>query len=163
MSQITLRYSVEAKDIMDVRRLVESTGFFNAEEIMIAGELVEEKLTKESSSYHFLFAEQDKKIIGYTCFGLIPFTDGRFDLYWIAVSPLFQKQGLGKLLLNETEKLVLHQQGVKLYTETSGREDYLPPRNFYLRNKYQQVAELPDFYRTGDSKVLYCKDLQGLH
>jgi D-alanine-D-alanine ligase len=42
-----------------VRRLVESTGFFNAEEIVIAGELVQEHLAKgDASGYFYVFAEE---------------------------------------------------------------------------------------------------------
>lgn len=160
MTTLALRSSIQKSDITAVRKLVTKTGFFNAEEILIAGELLEEKLAEgEACSYHFLFAENASGMIGYTCFGLIPFTDRRFDLYWIAVDPDLQKQGIGKILLQSTENIVAQQGGVKVYAETAGRRDYLPTRNFYVRNGYQQVAELIDFYRAGDNKIIFCKNL----
>ncbi len=160
MTKISFRSAVRTNDVANVRKLVESTGFFNAEEILVAGELVEEKLKLGSaSSYNFLFAENADGVIGYTCFGLIPFTDRRFDLYWIAVSPNFQKQGIGKALLQATENVIIQQDGARIYTETSGRLDYLPTRNFYVHNGYEQVGELLDFYRAGDDKVIFHKRL----
>lgn len=160
MTKILLRSSVQSNDIIQVKNLVANTGFFSAEEILVAGELVEEKLLKgENCSYQFLFAETADGIVGYTCFGLIPFTDRRFDLYWIAVDPTLQKQGIGKMLLQNTETLIVQQDGVTIYAETSGRLEYLPTRNFYVGNGYQSVAELLDFYRTGDNKVIFCKNL----
>jgi len=42
-----------------VRGIVESSGFFSAEEVEIAVQLVQERLTKGiQSGYHFLFAER---------------------------------------------------------------------------------------------------------
>lgn len=160
MTNLVFRTSVQTDDVNAVRELVTKTGFFNAEEISVAGELVAEKLAqKNACSYHFLFAEHNAEMIGYTCYGLIPFTDRRFDLYWIAVDPVRQNHGIGKILLQNTEKLIKEQGGLQVYTETSGRLEYLPTRNFYAHNGYQQVAELLDFYRAGDSKVIYSKNL----
>lgn len=160
MTKLSLRTIVQASDVAAVRELVSDTGVFNAEEILVAGELVEEKLRQGNScSYNFLFAENADGIIGYSCFGLIPFTDRRYDLYWIAVRPDLQKQGLGRTILQSTENVILQQDGLRIYTETSGRIDYLPTRNFYQRQGYEQVAELLDFYRSGDNKVIFYKNL----
>ena len=37
----------------------------------------------EKSHYHFLLAEKGGTLAGYTCFGRIPLTAERYDLYWI--------------------------------------------------------------------------------
>jgi len=65
---------------------VASTGFFNAAEVGIAGELVTERLTKGlRSGYHFVLAERGSRLVGYACYGPIDGTQDSFDLYWIAV------------------------------------------------------------------------------
>lgn len=154
------RQAVQIGDVARIRELVADTKVFTPEEISVAGELVEEKLLKGiDCSYQFLLVENATEVLGYTCFGSIPLTEQRYDLYWIAVDPSYQNQGLGKQLLQQTEQLVVLLGGQHLYAETSGRKEYLPTRNFYRNNNYQQVAELNNFYRDGDNKVIYCKIL----
>lgn len=160
LQELTWRQELHVDDVKRIRQLVATTGMFSIEEIQVAGELLEERLEKgESTGYHFLLAEHAGQVIGYACFGLIPFTDQRFDLYWIAIDPNYQNQGIGKLLLQQTEKIIQTLGGAYIYAETSGRDLYLPTHHFYQRNGYQKLAELADFYRDGDSKVIYGKRL----
>ena len=52
------RTEVKASDVEAVRVLVSETGFFNAEEVAIAVELVEESLERgKASGYEFVFAD----------------------------------------------------------------------------------------------------------
>lgn len=158
---ITWRQTVQHSDIQNVCKLAANTHVFSTEEIKVAGELVEECLQKgeDISGYSFLFVEEAGHLIGYTCFGIIPFTDHRYDLYWIAVDPQRQQKGLGKELLKRTEQIITQRGGQNVYAETSSRAVYLPTRNFYCRNDYQEIAVLPNFYSDGDSKVIYYKYL----
>jgi|SRR5579885_2706034 GNAT superfamily N-acetyltransferase len=154
------RHEVCQADIAGIRQLTAGTGVFSAEEIQVAGELVESRLQHgESSGYYFLLATSDDRIIAYTCYGNIPFTDRRYDLYWIAVDRDFQKHGLGRDVLKRTEQLIQAAGGLRVYAETSGRAQYASTHQFYERNGYQKIAELDDFYKSGDSKIIYCKFL----
>ena len=139
---VTLRYEVTETDIGRVR------------------EIVEERVRRgDASGYFFAFAERSGNVIAYVCYGPIPCTANSFDIYWIAVHSDEQKHGLGKWLMTLTEDLIRHQNGRRIYVETSGRPDYLPTRHFYDRCGYSPVAELPEFYGEGDSKVIYLKVL----
>src|SRR5262245_29936796 len=101
------RHAVQFSDIVSVRQLTASTGVFSAEEIQVAGELVESRLQQgESSGYHFLFAIHHGQLIAYTCYGMIPLTDKRYDLYWMVVDKDFQKLGLGREILMRTEQWI---------------------------------------------------------
>ena len=147
-------------DIDRVRELVKATGFFTPDEVGIAVELVEDALKEgPSSGYNFLLLESEGRLVGYACYGLIPATDTSYDLYWIAVDPGAQGKGLGKRLLYEAEDRIRKLGGRKVYIETSSRNQYAPTRCFYLRCGYQEDAILKDFYRDGDSKVIYSKVL----
>ncbi len=149
------------EDIKNIREIVSSTGFFSDEEVGIAVELVEERLTKgEASGYFFLFAELDGRTIGYSCFGPIPATKLSYDLYWIAVHKEFQKFGLGKILLSESEKEINSLGGKRIYVETSGKEQYVSTRKFYLACSYKEEAVLEDFYAPDDAKYLYLKVME---
>lgn len=153
-----LRENIKPEDPENVKKIVSSTGFFNDEEVDIAVELAEERLSKGlESGYHFLFLEIDDKTVGYSCFGPIPATKFSYDLYWIAVHKENQNLGLGKILLNESEIAISKLGGNRIYVETSGREQYISTRKFYIACDYKEEAVLEDFYAPGDAKYLYLK------
>jgi D-alanine-D-alanine ligase len=157
---LVLRYEPCPQDIRDIRELVESTGFFHPYEVDVAVELMEDRLTKGSASdYHFIFIEQKDLLAGYVCYGPIPCTARSFDMYWIAVHPDFQNQGLGRILNDETERLVSQMGGQRIYIETSQSATYGPTRVFYQRCGYRFEAILEDFYSPRDGKVIGCKTI----
>jgi ribosomal protein S18 acetylase RimI-like enzyme len=96
---------------------------------------------------------------GYVCYGPTPHTDGVFDLYWIAVDPKQQGQGIGQLLLRFVENEVRRQRGRMLLIETSSKESYAPTIRFYERSGYEEISRIKDFYRLANDKVVYCKKL----
>jgi GNAT superfamily N-acetyltransferase len=158
---IEFRTSVTEKDLAAVRQMAESTGFFYPEEVDTAVELVEERLARgPRCGYHFLFAEQDGRAVGYTSFGPIALTKESYDLYWIVVAKDYRGKGLGTRLLAQTEEAIASFGGSRVYIETSARPLYTPTRAFYLARGYTQVAELEDFYAPGDAKAMYLKVLR---
>lgn len=161
MKTFTYRQHIEPSDIEAIAGLVESSGFFSDEEIEIAIQLAEEKIDqKDASSYRFLFAEDGERVLGYTCYGLVPATAYSYDVYWIVVSDDVRGQGLGKLLMAETEKLIRLSGGRNIYAETSSREQYKPTQKFYEACGFHQEAFLQNFYNEGDSKIIYAKVLK---
>ena len=159
-ASLVFRENVLPGDPGAVREIVASTGFFYDHEIAVAVELVDERLQKGlQSGYLFLFAEQDGRTVGYSCYGEIACTSGSYDLYWIAVHDEFRNRGIGKILLEKTEALIAARQGRAVWVETSGQEKYAPTRKFYLRFGYKEEAVLRDFYGANDDKVIYVKRL----
>jgi ribosomal protein S18 acetylase RimI-like enzyme len=158
MNDFFYRQQIKHSDIGAITDIVKSSGFFSAEEIDIALELAEEKLTQpHDSSYQFLFAEKENRVVGYTCYGLIPATHSSYDIYWIAVLKDMRGHGLGKLLMAETENLIAVGGGRQIYVETSSRDQYKPTHKFYESCGYHQEAFLKNFYSEGDSKIIYSK------
>lgn len=156
--QITLREAVEPRDLAAVRSIIERTGFFRSDEVAIAVELVDERLSRgEASGYHFVFAEQGDEVVGYTCYGDIACTLGSFDLFWIAVDPRFQRHGIGCMLMAAVESRVAALGGRRIYIDTSGKPQYEPTRAFYERCGFRCEARLADFYAPGDDRVIYAK------
>lgn len=158
--EYVLREAPVPSDRESIRRIVESTRFFRADEVAVAVELVDERLTRgEASGYWFLFAERDGAVVGYACHGEIACTLGSHDLYWIAVDAREQGRGLGRRLLEAVERGILARGGRHIYIETSNRPQYEPTRGFYLRCGYEIAAVLTDFYDRGDDKVVLRKIL----
>lgn len=155
---LVLRTDVQARDRLAVRRIVEATGFFRPDEIEIAVELVEERIAKgPPSGYEFLFVEHNDSVVGYACYGPIACSLGSYDLYWIAIDPAYQKQGLGQKLMAEVEQRIQNAGGRHIYIETSSLEQYTPTRTFYARCGYEVCATLSDFYDQNDDKVIWRK------
>lgn len=162
---VTWRTEVRESDADAIRRLVARTDMFTSEEVAIAAELVQERVSRgRISGYEFIIGEsnggeRDGAIIAYACYGLVPGTEDRYDLYWIAVDRDLQGKGTGRETHMRVEQAVRQAGGCRLYADTSSREQYAPTRRFYRGLGYRKVAELHDFYREGDGKVVYMKEL----
>ena len=160
IEELRINESLHSSDVSAIGELVTNSGVFRSEEIMIAMELAEDRLSGKDSSYNFLcLRDIDGNLYGYSCYGEIPLTDKRFDLYWIVIDNSLRGSGYASQLLQETEKQIISMEGKQLYAETSGTEAYAPARSFYLKNGFKEVASFPDFYRDGDAKIVYCKNL----
>lgn len=156
---------LRARDRPAVARILDSTGNFTPTEIATALELVDAWLSAgESSGYYCLVldASPDPEHIdvqGYVCYGPTPLTESTFDLYWIAVDRASQGRGFGRLLVEFTEREVRRLHGTLLLIETSSQESYGSTIHFYERTGYALVARVPNFYRTGDDKLIFAKTL----
>ena len=154
------RENIQADDVERIRQLVRDAAVFSEEEIDISAELVRERLEKGvASGYYFIMGELENRFCGYTCFGPVPASKESFSLYWIVLENSFRSQGVGKRLLDITEKRVLEMGGRRLYAETSSREVYAPARKFYLSNGFEQVALFDQYYAPDDDKIVYLKIL----
>jgi ribosomal protein S18 acetylase RimI-like enzyme len=160
LADLAFRTIPTSADPARIRGLAQATGFFYDYEVDIAEELVVERLAKgEASGYHFVFADRDDRVVGYTCYGPIACTQSSWDLFWIAVAPDGQRLGLGRELMRRAEALIRQASGTRVYVETSARPQYLSTRAFYERIGYEIASLLPEFYGPGDAKATYCKVL----
>ena len=158
---LVIRTEVRQEDRDVVRHLAESTNFFRPDEVDVAVELVDAFLANgEASGYEFLFAEQDDRVVGYICYGLIGCTLGSYDVYWIVVDRQQQGAGIGRRLLRQAEQGLASRNARLVYIETSNKPQYEPTRQFYLRCGYEVAAVLADFYDDGDDKVVLVRDLR---
>lgn len=157
---ILFRETLHADDPEHIYHIAESCALFYLEELQVARELVQERLSRgEASGYYFIVAEDQGMPVGYTCFGPVPMTRNRFDLYWIAVMKSCQGTGIGRQLMQRTEARIQVMAGERIYVETSSRDDYAATHRFYHACQYRQEAVLQDYYAPGDDKVIYMKVL----
>ena len=158
--QMILRDEVRPGDGEIVFRLCQSSGFFSPAEVEVAVEMAEERLAKGGrSGYHFLFAEEEGSVLGYACYGPIPFTESSWDLYWLVVDDRNRGQGVGRKLQAEAEKRMGLGGGRQVYIYTSSRDQYLPTRRFHERRGYCQEATLRDYYNPGEHLIIFVKRL----
>lgn len=150
-----------SQDRQPIYNILQETNMFTLSEINVALELIDTFLFNKQQQDYIIYVAEDSatEVVGYICFGATPATVGTFDIYWIAVSPAFQAKGIGKQLLFYAENQVIERNGRLIIIETSSKEDYLSTRKFYLNNNYQIVAQIKDFYRPGDDRVIFAKNI----
>lgn len=98
--------------------------------------------------------------LGVAYFGPDPNTDRKWDLWMIAVDPTRQGEGIGGELLRSVEAHARDGDGRLLLIETSSLPRFDATHAFYRKHGYVEVARIPDFYRDGDSKVIFAKRLR---
>lgn len=154
------RAALREDDVVAVRELVKLTGVFSGIEVGWAGEIIETALRNPATSgYHALMADGPDGLEGYACYGPIEGTDNRFDLYWIAVSPLAQGKGLGRRLLAASVEDARRRGATHMFIDTSTRNDYVAARALYKSQGFELQGMLVDFYSDGDSKAIFGRRL----
>jgi GNAT superfamily N-acetyltransferase len=143
---LTIR-PLDPKDRMPLLTILRKTGAFTSQEIDVALELIDIVLKdphQRDYQIHCLVDDRDQPI-GYICYGPVPMTQGTFDLYWIAVDPRFQKQGLGEKLVSVMEEKVKGGGGRMILADTSSIPSYEGTHRFYRRRGFQEVARILDY------------------
>ncbi|MFH0809176.1 MAG: GNAT family N-acetyltransferase [Pseudomonadota bacterium] len=152
-----------APDRRPLERLLAATAAFNAADVAVALELIDDILAKgEHSDYRAVCAEAEAEALaGFICFGRIPLTEASFDLYWIVVGPNHQGRGVASRLLAAIEPVCSQAGGTQLFAETSSLDAYAPARAFYEATGFHLVSRIPDFYAPGNDRLTYAKRLGG--
>lgn len=146
-------------DVAPLRRILQDTNFFSDEEVATALELMDIFLCDPNQHDYDLYTAVSAKgeAAGYICVGPTPLTHGTYDLYWVAVDPDLQRQGVGKQLILFAGEIIRSKGGRLLIAETSSQPKYESTRRFYITQNFQQLACIKDYYRQGDDLVIYGK------
>ena len=151
---------MSAADRPAVMQILRHTPEFKPYEVAVAEEVIDGYLQDpQGTGYHALVADEDSRVIGYICYGQTPCTVGTWDIYWIAVSGDARGKGTGGALTKAAEEDIRREQGRLILIETSSQPVYENTRRFYLGQKYEPVARIPDFYSPGDDLLIMQKRL----
>lgn len=151
----------KANDVKEIIALAKSTKVFTEDEIeCLEADLQEYFAAKNDDT--ILVYEIDKKILGFTQFGPLPITDNSWMLHWIAVSKQEQKAGIGKKLIQRAEATAKKKRARIMFIETSSKDEFEVPRNFYMRNGFMPISVVTDYYGIYDSKVIFSKNFMDL-
>jgi len=153
--------NILAKDRPAILKIIEATKMFSDAEIAVATELIDIVLQRPDQKDYLIYVSVNAEdaVCGYICIGPTPATEGTFDFYWMAIEPRLQGQGLGQALLHHAEQYVRSCHGRLIIIETSSQDKYYLTRKFYLKNNYSVIAQIKDFYRLGDDRLIYVKYL----
>jgi GNAT superfamily N-acetyltransferase len=153
---------MQPRDKAPVLELIRETGFFTPAEIAVAEELIDIFLGRpDQRDYDVVVVEGEGGApAGYMTWGPTPLAEDAYDLYWMAVSPREQGRGRGRELVVWLEAEVRGRNGRLIIIETSSQPKYHPTRQFYLGFGYREAARVADFYRPGDDRIIYTKDVR---
>lgn len=101
----------------------------------------------------------ENKVTGFICYGAHALTEGAYDMYWIAVDPVYQHRGIGRELVKKVEEEIRNLNGSLLIAETSSTPVYQPARDFYQNNGFDLEATVHDFYALDDHLLIYTKHI----
>jgi ribosomal protein S18 acetylase RimI-like enzyme len=153
--------SLVKKDRARLLSMLIKTRAFTSAEIDVAMELIDivlkDPIQKDYQIY--CMVDDQDQVIGYICYGSTPMALGTFDLYWVAVDPDFQEQGVGSKLLSFLEELVRAEGGRLILADTSTIPHYEKTLKFYIKNGFQEVGRVPDYYHPGNDRITFCRRL----
>ena len=72
-------------------------------------------------------------------------------------SILFRIKGIGSKLFGFLEDVVRGKGGRMILADTSTIPQYEKTQKFYLRNGFQEVARVADYYYPGNDRITFCK------
>lgn len=150
--------AIQAEDRDELARLLGQIEQFREDEVAVALELVDAAIGDPTSGYHAIVARTDR-LAGYICFGPTPMTAATWDLYWIAVSPALQGQGVGRALYGAFVAFLRAQGGRQVRIETSSKESYAATGGFYERLGFEIAGRLRDFYAEGDDLLIFYRQV----
>lgn len=154
--------SARLTDIPAIETIAVATDMFPAEEAGFLGELLRSVVSGEETRAQWWVAEQAGTVAGATYVAPEPFADRMWNLYFIAVDPTHQSQGIGQALMAHVEA-TLTATGPEvariLVVETSSTAQYDRTRTFYWRLGYDEEARIREFYGPNDDKIVFWKRL----
>ncbi|MDB5349370.1 MAG: Histone acetyltransferase [Planctomycetota bacterium] len=158
MTELILRDALRPEDRSHLERILRASGAFREEEVSVGLELADETLNpRPDTDYLWVLADRGGDLLGFACYGLVPMTEGTFDLYWIAVVPEARGSNVATRLDEAVTEAVRKRGGRWVLAETSSTEPYAAARRFYAKRGYCLVERIPDFYRDGDDRVTFGK------
>ena len=151
---------MNVEDKSGIIRMLENMPEFKPAEVAVAEEVLDDYLNdRMNSGYHIFVAEAESLLLGYICYGPTPLTEGTWDIYWLAVNPKNQSQGIGKDLLSFGETAIRENNGRMTLIETSSQPLYEAARRFYSSQGYELACRIADYYAPGDDKLIFVKRL----
>lgn len=137
--------------------IADAINLFTPPELEALGEMLAGSFEEDSESFWITYDDGEPRGVAY-CAPEV-YADGVGNLYFIAVHPDSQGQGIGGELLRYVEKMLAERGDRLLLVETSGLPDFEQTREFYRKNGYEEEARIRDFYKAGDDKIIFRKVL----
>jgi ribosomal protein S18 acetylase RimI-like enzyme len=157
---VKLRSDLKPEDVDLVPQIVAACGTFRVPQAERARTLVARRLAEgPACGFEALLAERKDDVVGFLLYGKDPLAVSSYDILWVAVEPSQQGQGIGRMLLEETERRIAAAGGTQVVVQALEHPEEPTSRAFYEHCGYTLVAVLEDYYGPGENQALYRKVL----
>ncbi len=147
---------VTTADVDDLKLVLDSCELFPSEYL---DEMISDYFNNaETEDHWFTFLIDEKPVaIGYC----IPekLTEGTYNLLAIGVSQNAQRKGVASAMMEYIEQQLKQNNGRLLLVETSSDDAQMAARKLYQKIGYKQVAVIDDFWKEGEDKIVFLKQL----
>lgn len=160
MSSFRLRDRVRREDANRLKAIVERCGNFSVREAGFVSEIVSllKSQGRRRSGYRVLVIEAGMPC-AFVLYGPRTAEPRDGDLYWIASDPAARGRGLGRMLMDETERRAAGEGIARLFIETESGGAYAAARRLYEGAGYEIAETAKDHYGPGRDQVIYVKSL----
>jgi GNAT superfamily N-acetyltransferase len=146
---------IEAGDLSDCKAIIDSTGLFPSD---LLDEMVDPFLSGAADEI-WLLALEEHEPVGLAYCAPERMTEETWNLLLIAVREDRQGRGVGAALTRRLEHTLASRGARLILVETSALPAFDRTRTVYGRLGYAEVARIPEFYATGEDKVVFWKAL----
>lgn len=147
---------VTTADVDDLKLVLDSCELFPSDYL---DEMISDYFNNaETEDHWFTFLIDEKPVaIGYC----IPekLTEGTYNLLAIGVSQNAQRKGVASAMMEYIEHQLKQNNGRLLLVETSSDDAQIAARKLYQKIGYKQVAVIDDFWKEGEDKIVFLKQL----
>lgn len=147
---------VTTADVDELKKVLDSCELFPSEYL---DEMISDYFNNaETEDHWFTFLIDEKPVaIGYC----VPekLTEGTYNLLAIGVSQNAQRKGVASAMMEYIEQQLKQKNGRLLLVETSSDEAQIAARKLYQKIGYKQVAVIDDFWKDGEDKIVFLKQL----
>ena len=148
--------AIAKTDLDDLKIVIETSGLFPP---YLLEEMLGGYLSNSASEEIWLTTIENNKAIAIAFCAPEKLTEGTYNLYLIAVHSDFQGKGIGSQMMTHIERHLQSNGNRILLVETSGLPEFESTRKFYDKCGYMREAIIRDFYREGEDKVIFWKNL----
>lgn len=150
-----------ATDAPAIRALAIVNGMFQPDDMADFDAMLSGYYSGELPEHVWLVATTNAEtIVAAAYYAPEPFSNGMWNLYFIATEPLAHGTGAGSALIRAVEgELKARDETLArtLIVDTSSMDGYAQARAFYRRHGFVEEARIRDFYGPGDDKVTFWK------
>ena len=133
--------SITPEDVETVLNMAAASGLFHSDAMLAAEHMAWDSAYGDGGEDHtFLLAKAQvmgsDKTIGFLCFGPILHWPNNYELFGIAVSPEYQRLGIGSGLVAEMKRHIAGKAGQRIFLETGNGSSFEGARLFYEANDF---------------------------
>jgi len=158
--EVRIVRGIRPEEVEVVLNMAAASGLFTSDALMSAEDMAWDSAYGDGNVPHaFILAKTveggAERTIGFVCYGPIANWAGNFELYGIAVSPEYQRLGIGSALVAEMVRRIGTGKSHRVFLETGADRAYEGARAFYEANGFDREERFHKHFIPLEGGVVY--------